>query len=452
MELQMSRSLVDKYSKPVPRYTSYPTAPHFHQGIDQTTYHRWLDELSPKARASLYLHLPFCDRLCWFCGCHTKQTNRYGPVAAYLEALTAEMRHIGRRLGPREVTALHWGGGSPSLIAPADIVGTTQVLREAFNISPAAEFSVELDPNDMDENRFDAWATAGLTRASLGVQDFDPVVQRAINRIQTLEQTREVVDAVRARGVNSVNIDMLYGLPHQTVAGAVQTANMVMSMSPDRVALFGYAHVPWVKKHQSMIDSEALPGAFDRFDQAEAAAEALKAGGYVQVGMDHFSLPHDSLAKTAIQGKLHRNFQGYTVDAHEALIGLGASAIGRLPQGYVQNVVSTHEYQRRALATGDVIDRGVSITGQDAARSFAIERIMCDFSLEFEELRTRYGGLAEPIIEDAIDLAMQDTDGIVALLPGRLAVTEVGRPFVRTVASTFDAYLGVGAARYSRAV
>jgi oxygen-independent coproporphyrinogen III oxidase len=448
----MSRSLVDKFSKPVPRYTSYPTAPHFHPGIDQATYHQWLGKLSPHARASLYLHLPFCDRLCWFCGCHTKQTNRYGPVAAYLEALTAEIGHIGARLGWREVTALHWGGGSPSLIAPADILGITQSLRDAFNISPAAEFSVELDPNDMDEARFDAWAQAGLTRASLGVQDFDPVVQTAINRIQTLEQTREVVDAVRVRGVKSVNIDMLYGLPHQTVTGAVRTAEMVMSMSPDRIALFGYAHVPWVKKHQSMIDSQALPGAFERFDQAAAAAEALMAGGYVQVGMDHFALPHDSLAVSAKRGQLHRNFQGYTVDAHEALIGLGASAIGKLPQGYVQNVVSTHEYQRRALATGEVIDRGVCITGQDAARSFAIERIMCDFALPFEVLRDKYGRLAEPIIEDAIDLAMRDTDGIVALLPGRLAVTEVGRPFVRSIAANFDAYLGVGAARYSRAV
>lgn len=448
----MSRSLVDKFSKPVPRYTSYPTAPHFHQGIDQATYHRWLNMLSASARVSLYLHLPFCDRLCWFCGCHTKQTNRYGPVAAYLEALAAEICRTGELLGRREVTALHWGGGSPSLIAPSDIHDITLLLREAFNVSPAAEFSVELDPNDMDEPRFDAWARAGLTRASLGVQDFDPVVQAAINRIQTLEQTRGVVDAVRQRGVRSVNIDMLYGLPHQTVAGAVATAEMVMSMEPDRIALFGYAHVPWVKKHQSMIDSQTLPGAFERFDQAEAAAEALLSGGYLQIGMDHFALPHDSLAGAARRGRLHRNFQGYTVDAHEALIGLGASAIGKLPQGYVQNVVSTHEYQRRALATGDVVDRGVSITGQDAARSFAIERIMCDFSLGFDDLRARFGALAEPIIDDAIDLAMRDADGIVALVPGQLRVTETGRPFVRTIASTFDAYLGVGAARYSRAV
>jgi oxygen-independent coproporphyrinogen-3 oxidase len=319
-------------------------------------------------------------------------------------------------------------------------------------VTEDAEFSVELDPNDMDKARFDAWAEAGLTRASIGVQDFNPQVQLAINRIQTFEQTQHVVEAVRARGVRSVNIDMLYGLPHQTLDGALATARAVMSMRPDRIALFGYAHVPWVKKHQNMIDEAALPDSLARYDQSVAAAEELVRGGYVAIGMDHFALPHDAMAVAASAGRLHRNFQGYTADAHDALIGLGASAIGKLPQGYVQNVVATHEYQRRGLAGDGIVDRGVSITDADGARGFAIERLMCDFALDFSEIRHRFGPHAEPVLAEAVEVAMKDVDGVVELLPGRLQVTPAGRPFVRSVAAQFDVYLKASTTRYSTAV
>lgn len=438
--------------KPVPRYTSYPTAPHFHHGVGQAQYETWLAALSPDARVSLYLHLPFCDRLCWFCGCHTKQVNRYDPVATYLEALGREVGRIGGIVGNRPVTAVHWGGGSPSLMTPDDIVRMGTELREAFALVPEVEFSVELDPNDMDEARFDAWAAAGMTRASIGVQDFDPQVQAAINRIQTFEQTRGVVEAVRRRGVGSVNIDMLYGLPHQTTEGAVETARQVRSLRPDRVALFGYAHVPWMKKHQTMIDEQALPDATERERQSIAAAAVFTEAGYERVGFDHFALPSDAMAVAARSGQLGRNFQGYTADRHDALIGLGASAIGHLPQGYVQNVVATHEYQRRVLAGEGATDRGVEFTPDDRVRGFAIERLMCRFELDFDELRRRFGPLASPVIEDAIAVALKDKDGLVFLEPGRLAVTEGGRPFVRTVASGLDAYLQGDTARYSRPV
>ncbi|WIJ26960.1 oxygen-independent coproporphyrinogen III oxidase [Devosia sp. RR2S18] len=448
----MSRSLIAKYSKPVPRYTSYPTAPHFHKGIDQTVYEGWLSALPSDASASLYLHLPFCDRLCWFCGCHTKQVNRYAPVAAYLKALSVEVARIGGLLGQRDVTAVHWGGGSPSLMTPEDIVAMAKRVRNAFRVTEDAEFSVELDPNDMDEARFDAWAEAGLTRASIGVQDFDPQVQVAINRIQTFEQTQHVVAAVRARGVRSVNIDMLYGLPHQTQDGALATARAVMSMRPDRIALFGYAHVPWVKKHQNMIDEAALPDSLARYDQSVAAAEELVRGGYVDIGMDHFALPHDAMAVAANAGRLHRNFQGYTVDAHDALIGLGASAIGKLPQGYVQNVVATHEYQRRSFAGEGIVDRGVAITETDAPRGYAIERLMCDFALDFDDLRQRFGQQADPVVAVASELARCDVDGLVALSTNGIELSSTGRPFVRSIAAGFDAYLNQNSARYSKAV
>ncbi|UJW85562.1 oxygen-independent coproporphyrinogen III oxidase [Devosia sp. SL43] len=448
----MTEDLATLLTKPVPRYTSYPTAPHFHAGIGPETHEGWLRALPDEARLSLYLHVPFCDRLCWFCGCHTKQVNRHAPVVAYLDALEAEIERIGSLLGDRQVTAVHWGGGSPSLLLADDIVRMAGALRRSFAFGEQVEFSVELDPNDMAADRFSAWAEAGMTRASIGVQDFDPKVQAAINRIQTFEQTRSVVDAVRAVGVTSVNIDMLYGLPHQTVAGATETALQVAALAPDRVALFGYAHVPWMKKHQTMIDEAALPGALDRYRQSHAAVEVLVAAGYERIGFDHFALPEDTLAVANRSGRLHRNFQGYTADEQDALIGLGASAISRLPQGHVQNVVATHEYQRRVQAGQSAVDRGVAFTADDILRGYAIERLLCDFRLDFAHLRARFGGSAEAVIEDAVAIAMDDELGLVRLLPGCLEVTDAGRPFVRTVAAGLDAYLDSGAARYSKAV
>ena len=448
----MTAELATKLSQPVPRYTSYPTAPHFHAGIDQHQYEAWLQDLPPNARISLYLHLPFCDRLCWFCGCHTKQINRYSPITTYLEALAAEIRRVGALVGNRPVTAIHWGGGSPSLLEPDDIAATSRILRDAFAFSADVEFSVELDPNDMASEKYDAWAAAGLTRASIGVQDFNPQVQAAINRIQTYEQTRHVVQSVRSVGVRSLNIDMLYGLPHQTVAGAADTARQVASMRPERVALFGYAHVPWMKKHQGMIDEKALPDSTQRYLQSQAAAAELVAHGYERIGFDHFALAHDRLAVASRTGRLRRNFQGYTADQHDALIGLGASAIGRLPQGYVQNVVSTHEYQRRAMDGAGATERGVALTRDDHVRGYAIERLLCDFSLDFAALRTMFGADANPVIEDAVAIALNDEHGIARLLPGRLEVADHGRPFVRSIAAGLDAYLRIGSARYSKAV
>ena len=448
----MTKELATKLSRPVPRYTSYPTAPNFHTGVGQGQYQEWLRDLPSIAHISLYLHLPFCDRLCWFCGCHTKQINRYSPITAYLEALRAEIRWVGSIVGNQRVTAVHWGGGSPSLLEPDDIAATSKLLRDTFDFAAEVEFSVELDPNDMAEEKYGAWSRAGMTRASIGVQDFNPQVQAAINRIQTYEQTRRVVESVRAVGVQSLNIDMLYGLPHQTVAGAADTARQVASMRPERVALFGYAHVPWMKKHQSMIDEKALPDSAERFLQSEAAAAELIVRGYERVGFDHFALPHDRLAIASRSGRLRRNFQGYTADQHDALIGLGASAIGRLPQGYVQNVVSTHEYQRRAVGGEGVVERGVALTREDHVRGHAIERLLCDFGLDFDSLRAIFGVDANPVVADAISMAINDEHGIVRLLSERLEVTDRGRPFVRSIAAGLDAYLQVGNTRYSKAV
>lgn len=446
------RRLIERLSAPVPRYTSYPTAPHFHAGVDARTYERWLSEIAPQATLSLYLHVPYCDRLCWFCGCHTRHTLRYRPVADYLKALIGEIGWVGARLAGRgRVTAIHLGGGSPTMLAPTDLARLGDSLRHAFAVSPQAEISIEIDPNGLGADRIAAMAAFGLTRASVGVQDFDPRVQRAINRPQSFGQTRAVIDALRAHGVRSVNVDALYGLPHQTLASIGRTMGRVLALAPDRVALFGYAHVPWIKAHQRMIDEAALPGTVARFRQAAAAGARLVAAGMVPVGMDHFARRGDSLALAAEAGTLRRNFQGYTADDAEVLIGLGASAIGRLPQGYVQNLVATGGYLEAVRAGGGAVAKGFALGEDDRLRAHVIERLMCRFSVTRAELAARSPGGAA-LFDLAREIAAGDEDGLATVSGGTFSITDRGRPFVRSIAARFDAYLGAGTARHSAAV
>ncbi|MFD1254810.1 Oxygen-independent coproporphyrinogen-III oxidase [Devosia equisanguinis] len=444
--------LIDRYSTAVPRYTSYPTAPHFHAGIDTATYANWLTALPDDATLSLYLHIPYCDRLCWFCGCHTKHTLRYEPVADYLVSLHREIDWVSRQLAGRgRITAIHLGGGSPTLLTPTDLLALKALLAERFTIAPDAEISIEIDPNDLDDGRYDAMAEFGLKRASLGVQDFDPVVQKAINRIQTFEQTAAVVEAMRSRGVRSVNLDLLYGLPFQTETGIARTIEQALSLQPDRAALFGYAHVPWMKPHQKMIHDASLPGRHARFAQAQLAAKMLVAGGMAPIGFDHFALPGDSLARAAATGQLRRNFQGYTDDAANALIGLGASAIGQLPQGYVQNITATGEYRKAVDGGSGAIARGVALTQDDRLRGHAIETLLCHFAIGPADLAT-FGAAGAALHEELLAMARVDKDGLLVLDGETVIVTDAGRPFIRTIAARLDAYLDLGTARHSIAV
>jgi len=449
----MSNSLVSRAARPVPRYTSYPTAPHFHPGVTAADYAGWLGALPAETDLSLYVHIPFCDRLCWFCGCHTKQVLRYDPIAAYLPAVHLEMQQVAARLDGRgRATALHLGGGSPSMLRPDDLIALAQQARQLFRPRADFEFSIEIDPNDMTEDRYDAFAAAGVTRISVGVQDFDPGVQQAINRLQSFEQTRAVVEGMRRRGVGSVNLDVLYGLPHQTVGTLETTIDQALALHPDRLALFGYAHVPWMKTHQRMIDAAMLPDAAERLRQSTAAAARIAAAGYVAIGLDHFARPDDRLAIAAGAGQLRRNFQGYTTDAAPALIGFGASSIGSLPQGYVQNITATGEYVRAIKACGLAIARGIALTSEDRMRGWVIERLMCDFSVSVTELRRRFGSAAEAVLIEMAYAAQGDADGVVEFDGQTFAITETGRPYVRSVAAAFDAYLSTGAGRHSVAV
>ncbi len=449
----MQNSLLAKYSGAVPRYTSYPTAPHFYEGIDCGKYAQWLGELGAGQDISLYLHIPYCDRLCWFCACHTKHTLKYEPIAAYLKSLKREIARVGSLVSrDAKVSAVHFGGGSPTMVAPEDMVDLMKALRGAFAFGDDVEISVEMDPNDLDEARYDALAAIGMTRASLGVQDFNPKVQKTINRIQTFEQTKSVVDAVRARGVHSVNCDILYGLPYQTLETLETTVRDIISLSPDRIALFGYAHVPWMKKHQTMIPEDALPGIEERFRQMTRAADMLVEAGYEPIGIDHFARPDDRLAIAARHGKLRRNFQGYTDDAAEALIGLGASSIGQLPQGYVQNMPATGEYERLADADGLTVVRGIELSEDDRLRAHVIEQIMCRFGFSFNGVRSLYPQVGEVVIAEAREFCARNGDGICEIVNDDFRLTEAGKPFARSVAAVFDSYLANGKGRHSVAV
>jgi oxygen-independent coproporphyrinogen-3 oxidase len=445
----MSPEVVKRYSAPVPRYTSYPTAPHFSDRIGPDQYATWLEALPELASLSLYLHIPYCNSLCWYCGCSTKAVHRYEPVAAYLESLTAEIASIASRI-PRahRVTHIHWGGGSPNILSANDIRALAAASRRHFSVTGSAEFAVEVDPRGIDGERFDAFAEAGVTRVSIGVQDFNAQVQTAINRRQSFETTRDAVTAFRERGIDQINIDLVYGLPHQTRDSVGDTIAKVLTLSPSRIAAFGYAHLPSRLKHQRIIDEAALPGVVERFAQSNRLANALRAAGYVALGLDHYARADDPLAK----GPLNRNFQGYTTDRADALIGLGASAIGRLPEGYVQNCAPVRDYARAVGARGLATARGVCLTEADRMRGLVIERLMCDLAFPAAELERRFGVAAAPLLEEARALLDADQDRLIERDGNAFRISERGRPFVRAIAACFDSYLATSEVRHSTGV
>lgn len=444
-------STIRKYAVNAPRYTSYPTAPHFKDTIGQDQYRSWLAGISPDSGVSLYIHIPFCDRLCWFCGCHTKHTLKYQPVLGYLDVLYREIKLVGDIIGKdARINQLHLGGGSPSMLKPEDLAKLKGHLKSNFHFSDDAEISIELDPSDIDENIISGLAQFGMTRASIGVQDFSEDVQKAINRPQSFEDTQKVATQLRQIGINSLNIDALYGLPLQTEKGLKKTLEQVLSLGPDRIALFGYAHVPWMKKHQQLIKDEDIPDLDERFAQARMAEIYLVENGYEQIGIDHFARPDDSMAKASRDRTLRRNFQGYTTDNSEFLIGLGASSIGKTPDGYIQNTHATASYMRQVEDGELPISRGLAITSADKMHAAVIEQLMCYFEIDFDWLEENYGGKgAKKIHKIARQLIADNQDGYFIETDNSYAITKSGRPFARQFASHFDEYLNRGAARYS---
>ncbi len=435
-----------------PRYTSYPTAPHFSKEIGDAEMRGWLAALDPQASLSLYFHVPFCREICAYCGCHTKAMRQEAPLTAYKETLLREVEMTAQATRAHGVTSIHWGGGTPSILGPARFGEIVSRLRDLFDLSPEIEHAIELDPRLLDAPMAEALAQAGITRASFGVQDLNEHVQEAAGRVQPFEIVARAVEMLRAVGVTAINLDLMYGLPNQSAEDVARTAAMAASLAPQRLAVFGYAHVPWFKANQKLIDAAALPGAAERLAQASAVRHTLERAGFEAIGLDHFAQPHDPLAVAAREGRMRRNFQGYTIDQATALLPFGVSAIGRLPQGFVGNATDLAGWRRAVEADRFPITRGLAFSFDDLARGEVIERLMCDFAVDYGAIAQEHGFAIDAFDEAGAQLRRLESDGLIELAGRRVAVTERGRPFVRLAAAAFDAYLEGSSARHSAAV
>jgi len=433
----------------VPRYTSYPTAPNFGPAVDAKIYGAWLAALPREAALSLYLHVPFCRELCHYCGCHTKATLRDEPIEAYAQRLVEEIALVAERAAARKVTHIHWGGGTPSILDDELLKFVTDELAHRFDLSAMREHAIELDPRYVTRPLTEALHAIGVSRASLGVQDFNPHVQAAAGRIQPFETVKTAVGLLNGVGIDRINIDLMYGLPKQTADDVKRTVTLAHSLGPQRVAVFGYAHVPWFRPQQQLILDADLPASSQRLAQAEAAHETLVQFGYRPVGLDHYARPDDNMI--AQGGKLGRNFQGYTDDDADALVGLGASAISRLPQGFAQNQPAVGNYSR-AIAEGKLATvKGIALSADDRLRGHIIERLMCDMAVDLDAAVDEIG-LATDFSGELESLQPYCDNGSVEIDGHRIRITEKGRPYLRLVASAFDTYLGQAKSRHSVAV
>jgi oxygen-independent coproporphyrinogen-3 oxidase len=444
---------VTKYlDERIPRYTSYPTAPHFSAAIGPLAYRDWLQALAEADRLSLYLHVPFCRTLCWYCGCHTSVTRHREPVERYMRTLQQEIVRVAELAGSHRVAHIHWGGGTPTIVGPELFRDTMDLPRYRFDIKSDAEIAVEVDPRRLDAAIAAALARAGVTRISLGVQTFDPTVQKAVARVQSLAVTKACVDLLRGAGINAINIDLLYGLPYETVATCQATVEAALTLEPSRFSVFGYAHVPTMIKHQRVIDDSALANAADRLAQEQAIGDALTEAGYMRIGLDHYARPGDRLARARLDGRLRRNFQGYTDDPADVLIGFGASAIGRSRRGYVQNASAIKPWLDRIESGSLATVRGLELTDDDDLRGEIIEQLMCNLRVDVAAVLRRHD--LPPHTLDAELAALQPlvADGLARREHRVIVVPDAMRPLVRRVARVFDAYLDPKAGRHAAAV
>mgnify|MGYP001793056843 CR=1 FL=1 len=447
------RNLSRYVSTNVPRYTSYPTAPHFSSSIGPDRYETWLSELPEKGSTSLYVHVPFCRSICAYCGCMTKATKRDEPIVAYGNTLLQEIELVARQLKSRPtVTHLHWGGGTPSLLPRPLFDQVLAAFDRHFDMDGIEEHAMELDPRHVDAPLARALKEQGVNRVSLGVQDLNARVQQAIGRVQPLEVVDKAVAALRDAGHNAVNMDVMYGLPQQSLEDVVRSVTACAALGADRIALFGYAHVPWMKANQKLIKTEDLPSAGARLEQVRAAHKALHHLGYLPVGFDHFAQAHDPMAKAVQAGTLRRNFQGYTTDTAPTMIAFGASAIGKLPQGYVQNAPDTPGWARRVLDGELAAVRGFEMTDEDRLRGEIIEDLLTNFCVDLAERRAGIAPGQSWINQQIIGLDDLVEDGLCTILGSRVSIPADARFLARIVAARFDGYLQGERAKHSSAV
>jgi len=455
--LEFNPSLLRKYDVRGPRYTSYPTAPQFTEDFTAADYAEKAQQVGrKKAPLSLYVHIPFCNTICFYCGCNKVITANYKRAESYLDFLEIEMQMQAKWFADREVTQLHFGGGTPTYLNEDDLRRVMGDLGRHFRLSdaPEREFSIEIDPRTVSREKLEVLAELGFNRMSLGVQDFDPNVQKAVNRIQSIEQTKAVLDVGRELGFRSTNVDLIYGLPKQTLESFEQTLDTVISMRPERLAVYSYAHMPQLFKTQKQINEADLPSADDKLDLLELTINAFTDAGYQYIGMDHFALPSDELAVALKEGTLQRNFQGYSTHAELDMLSLGVSSIGFLDDTYTQNSRDINEYQQ-TLAEGRLpIMRGSTLTQEDKLRRRVIQDIMCQGILRFKEVEDEFGIVfMEHFGKEIGEMTELMADALILLGADELRVTRKGRLFLRNIAMVFDEYLSTdGPQRYSKAI
>ncbi len=445
-KIQVNIDLLKKYDKAGPRYTSYPTAPYFHDGVDENVFlthvHKDNQQMNNKD-LSLYFHLPFCDTLCYFCGCNMMVTRSQSKIEQYIDYLEKEIILIKRHIdSDRKVKQLHWGGGTPTHLSPAQIRRLGAVIHKYFDFHPDAEVGVEIDPRELTRDHMVALSEAGFNRCSMGIQDFDKKVQKAVNRIQPEGITRDAVDWARELGFTSINLDLMYGLPYQNHKTYGETIDTVLTMQPDRLAVFNYAHLPNMIKHQQLIKEEWLPTADQKLQLLKLSIEKLNDAGYVYIGMDHFAKPDDELTLAMQNGTLYRNFQGYSTHAGINLLAIGITSIGMLSDIYVQNFKKLDDYYK-SLDSGKLpVMRGVALNDDDQLRREVITELMCNFRLEKSKFDTKYNIDFDSYFQNALtNLKSLEEDGLIDLEKDALRVTDIGRLLIRNIVMNFDLYL-----------
>ena len=446
----MPKELLERYATSAPRYTSYPTAVDWEtdpgKAFDPADYPARLAaaaDARPDDALSLYTHVPYCAELCLFCGCNVQISRSDERRERYLGAVEAELARLEETgIGRREVQQFHWGGGTPTSLSPSQLERLFSAITSRFDLAAGAEVSIEVDPRVTTLEQVDVLANLGFNRISMGIQDFDPEVQKAIKRVQSEELTRGVIDRARAKGMGSVNVDLIYGLPHQTRAGFADTVERVLDIRPERVALFHYAHVPWMKSHQSAMDVDAMPGAAEKLDIFSDAIAAFDAAGYVYLGLDHFALPDDELSLAAKEGTLHRNFMGYTTQRGREMVSLGVSSIGEIDGVYVQNIANEPEYVTLAHERGFATYRGHDMSAEDELRRDVILELMCNGRIGRPAIEERHGiDFGETFALELEGLEPLVADGLLTVSSQELRLTAIGQILMRNVAAVFDRYM-----------
>ncbi len=457
--LNIDLELIKKYDKPGPRYTSYPTAPQFNNSF---TAEKYLDEVirtnnqKNPPHLSLYFHIPFCDTLCYFCGCNMIITRNRERIKEYINYVKNEIDLLRSYIiEGRQVVQLHWGGGTPTHLNPDEINDLKKYINNNFTFFVEAEQGCEIDPRGLTKEHLEALSNSGFNRISMGVQDFDENVQKAVNRIQPEDMTRQIVDWLRELKFQSINLDLIYGLPFQTVKSFSKTVDAIIDISPDRIAVFNYAHVPWLKKHMALINPEDLPVPEEKLQILKMTIEKLTSAGYLFIGMDHFAKPNDELAIALHDKKLYRNFQGYSTHAGADLLGFGITSISQIGKCYAQNTKKEIEYYNMLNENSLPIERGYYLSDDDILRRYVITKIMCDFELDFSDVEKKYNIEFEKYFSSGLDSLKEFIeDNLVQIRDRKIIVTEMGRLLIRNIAICFDWYIEQNAdkAKYSKTV